>query len=329
MTAASSISYNLRLKKSIERSIFIDLLQHTGQAVAPNAVVYISMGGPYVQDQADVHTALGWKHLISFDSEEWVIKRQEFNRPVSCIKCLNVSTDEIINDLTNFWTTNIDDRNCVIWFDYTESRRRGAQLREARAVMPKLKHGDILKITLNARLSTLGLPKDGTPLDEYRLQVLRNQLAEYFPATTEATEMNETDLPSVLGRAFAIACDEGVTSGFEFLPLTAFRYSDTDQMATFCGVVLDSVKKERYIEKIRQFAFRATSFEDVTEIDVPSLSLREKIEIDRLIFSMDPDGLRNKINLSLAETDVETNDLVSQYKTFYRFYPKFARISAV
>jgi hypothetical protein len=330
MTGAT-LPYNLRLKKTIERNIFIELLQYTTQAVMPSKFAYVSMGGPYLQDHADVHASLGWVDLISFDSSEWVVQRQAFNRPVECIQCLKMSSDEIADNPDVFFERYVGDKNCVIWLDYTGGDR-GNQLSQVRALVPNLKHGDVIKITMNARIQNIYAGKTTdtiAEIEQKRLDILKNQLGTFFPATASTKAMTANGLPPILGTAFFLACSAGVQSNLKPVPLTAFHYADGEPMATFCVAMVDRSKLKEYTKRLERFALRAKSLSAVAAIEVPTLSLREKVEIDRLLFTRSGSRIRSKLKLSLAEKAADTNSLVNQYKKYYRYYPKFARITAV
>jgi hypothetical protein len=329
--SATTLPYNLRLKKAIDRNIFVDLLKYTTQAVAPNEVVYISMGGAYLQDHADVHSLLGYDRLVSFDQADWVVRRQLFNRPVNCIHCLRMSSDDIADNPDPFFLKYVGKNNCAIWLDFTNTAR-GDQLNQIRAMTPFLKHGDILKITMNAQIQSLytGTAEDtiGT-IQRKRLDSLKEQLDAFFPATSTPDDMTEAGIASILGAAFFFACAAGVQRSYLPVPLTSFRYADGQQMATFCVAVIQRGLKTEYLDRLRQFKLRTLDLTDVKEIAVPALSLREKVEIDRILFNRSSPNIRKKLKLSLAASDPETNSAITQYKAYYRYYPKFAQISAV
>ncbi len=325
--SAAALPYHLRTRKAIDRAIFIELLQRTCKIVA-EPPVYVSMGGDFVEDHAEIHAAIGLMDLISFDSEAWVVKRQEFNRPVSCIKCLHLSSEDMIGNIEGFFSDHIGDKPCIFWLDYTDPNQRGRPLQEVSTLCSKLRHGDVLKVTLNASLQNFGSPPKGTSTQEHYLSSLAAELDPYFPVNAEARDMLPPRTSGILGAALDLACQEGLESqGLRFLPLAAFHYADGQRMATFTGAIVDPALETEYTASLANWPFFPKTLRDVRAIDVPLLSQREKVEIDRLLHECDAEKICSELGLSLKETLAQTVEALDQYKDFYRFYPRFARIT--
>jgi hypothetical protein len=326
---AADVPYHLRTRKAIDRAIFIALLQRTC-ATGTDRPVYVSMGGNFLEDHAEIHTAIGLTDLVSFDTEEWVVRRQEFNRPISCIKCLNLSSAELIGNIEGFFSQHIGDKACIFWLDYTNPNERGRYLQEVRTLCSMLRHGDVLKVTLNASLQNFGKPPPGTSTQEHYLRKLVEQLDPYFPVEVQARDMLPAHTPGVLGAALNLACQEGLEGqGLSFLPLAAFHYADGQRMATFTGAVVNPARAAHYRASFDDWEFLPRTPRDVKAIDAPLLSQREKMEIDRLLYESEIEALCSNLGLSLTETPAKTVQAVERYKDFYRFYPRFARVSSV
>ena len=291
------------------------------------------MGGPFVQDHADIHISLGLDSLVSFDGDQWVVDRQHFNRPVSSIACIRLTTADLVGEIDDFFEKYVGNNSCAVWFDYTSPGERLSQLHESQSVIRMLSHGDVFKITMNAHIASLGKAPSGSvdDISRYRYRQLEEQLAEFFPSLKGEETMDGQRMAVLLGHSFSIAADSAASPGCVFYPLSAFRYADGQQMVTFCGVVLDRHKVQTYLEQsgLAEWEFKAKSFSDVSQIDVPSLSLREKIEIDRRVFDKSVMEIAEETLIALGPTRVQTEERITMYKRYYRFYPKMARIFAV
>jgi hypothetical protein len=95
--------------------------------------------------------------MTSLEKNPEVVKRQEFNRPLSSLLLKDKTSGEFLNEF-DF------DEPSIVWFDYTVPKELGIQLAEIELLVRKLNAGDVFKITLNAAPESLGKPSDETDL---------------------------------------------------------------------------------------------------------------------------------------------------------------------
>ncbi|MCL0160726.1 O-methyltransferase, partial [Klebsiella pneumoniae] len=102
-------------------------------------------GGPFLEDFKQVHNLLKVNKMISIEGDENVFRRQQFNKPLSCIDL--GEEPEMSGDFINRY--NFDEKT-IIWLDYAMPSELNAQLNEIVNLITKLKPKDIFKVTLNA-----------------------------------------------------------------------------------------------------------------------------------------------------------------------------------
>lgn len=336
----AAIPYALRQNKSVDRKIFIDLLRRFQRYRPLDEHVYISLGGPSLEDHKLVHAELGLTRLISLDGEADVVDRQLFNLPVECVTCLHRTTKQFVDQ---FWPELArigydEDANVVVWFDYTEPRRLGEQVQEFQALLPMLNEGDVVRITVNANPSAiyetnsrnLGRRETAEEAQSERFSRLRNRLADLTPPDAAADDMTRERLPLVIARSFSLAALGALPprSPTEFVPVSIVRYADGQQMLSITGVLIKRGTRAEFLKTtgLRDWDFFSRSWVNVHVIDVPYLTLRERLFLERLLPNMSARKMRQKLPFLFDGDPKRTLDVLAQYKKHYRYYPHFHHV---
>ena len=111
-----------------------------------------------------------------------------------------------------------------------------------------------------------------------------------------------------------------------FQLLDSSRYSDHTHMLSITGIVCN--KSE--ISKIRQqFKNWNLDWDDPRRIDVPILSIKERLHLEKYLPSKAQTGrsLSRALGYKIDNTELEHIKKLEQYEKFYRYYPYFARVS--
>jgi hypothetical protein len=323
------IPYHLRPNKFVERALFLEVLGQVNSVQPIDAYLYVGFGGPYLEDFKVLHQHFGIKHMLSLEQEEWVYKRQKFNIPYSCVRCRHQSSAEFISSFDDTIHSYGRNRRVLIWLDYAAANELRAQLEEIRALIPRLQPYDMLKVTLNANPAVLGLGQDHGA----RLARLRERLGDLLPEGVTESNMTHAGYPNVVLRTVELVAKTaaGETRGLTFQPLANYVYADTHQMLTVTGIML---QRDRDREFLRQARFKSadlvsTNWKDFHRIEVPFLSVREKLLLDVALFTRgkakQPARSVSK-KLTLGETAEQTRKLIKAYGEFYRFYPHYHRV---
>ena len=228
--SGANVAYNLRPNKFVERQLFIELLAKTCRG-SSDRYMYISLGGPQLEDQRQIHRQFGFTSLVSLEEDLVAYQRQLFNLRPSCITCLNQTTHDFVIDFDKFME-QFSDKTYIVWLDYTSPSKRLEQLNEFQILLGKMQSGDLLKITLNVNPDTLGASRKGESPDDLqarRLPYLRRQLDDYFPSFhVEPKQMTIEGLIPIFCDAVKTASLRAVqnTPRLDVNPLAIFYYND-------------------------------------------------------------------------------------------------------
>lgn len=325
------IPYHLRTNKNIERQLFIELLKKINLYQNLSNYTYIGFGGQFLEEYKILYSSLEIKRMISLEIDELVHKRQEFNKPLSCIDCLHSDSSSYINDY---------DRSSVgptiVWLDYTDMALY-SQLKDSEDMLEKLEHGDIFKITFNANPANLcredsGL--SGSALHQKRLETYETTVSEYFPPSiTDETMMTKKKYPNVLKNTLKIMIDKVFREkSLKFIPVSSFAYEDGQQMFTLTGMVLDENAYSSFFTttKLRDWNFFSDWDKNIVFIDVPWLSTKEKALVDQYMpkkAEVDLSEVHNEIGLCLSSSNIEDSiRKLKEYANYFHVMPQFMKI---
>ncbi len=289
--SGADVPYHLRPNKFVDRQLFIDLLSRVGQIRPLANYVYSSMGGKFLEDHRALHMATELRELVSIDENERVVARQNFNKPFESITCLPMTAGSFVDEFPTFSSRYPAGTGFVTWLDYTAPKDRLTQLQEFSNLVSHLQEFDIVKITLNANVETLGgrgqLPAGFPTIRSFRLSAFQKQLSQ-FPSDPTEDEMVQPTFPRALARSIGCAAQKGieVVTGAVVYPLAVLAYRDgTHTMLSSACIVLSDRGARAFTEHpaISDWLYRARSWGDVSWISVPDLSVKEKLHIDRLL----------------------------------------------
>jgi hypothetical protein len=330
--SGETVPYHLRQNKHVDRQLFVELLSHANRKSPVKDALYISFGGVYFEDFKLIHQVFGTKKLLSIEKEEWVVKRQEHNKPYGCIVCRHMDSSELTNNIEKI-RSEFGKRQMICWLDFAAASNRRGQLEEISLLAKNAREFDILRITMNVNPATLGQFPDEliTVRNQRRLEKLRADYADKVP--------REIGLTDVTKEGFALFGQEMIkheiqsalssSPGLFFQPMGSYTYSDSEHtMLTVTGTFLGEENVEDYIlqTRLRDFEFAGLGWE-LRHINVPLLSQREKLTLDQKFGS---GRSLAEIVLSLKfqfdkRSDLSEN-MLNSYLRFHRYYPHFHRI---
>jgi hypothetical protein len=338
--SGENIPYHLRPNKFVDRALFIDILAHINRHSPISEYLYVSFAGPYLEDFKAIHANFGNRKMLSLEQFEWVYRRQTFNVPYGCVDCTNNTSQQFITDYTTI-LDRFGRPNVLIWLDYAAADAIRDQLTECEALVAKLRHLDVMRITLNATPSSIDGANDAEgETDEdrraRRLQVLQDRIRDYLPNGTSAEQMKNAAYPSLLLHSVRKAASNAMAGAgaLVFHPLAAYVYKDSHQMLTVTGIVLARSDVQIFLNRtgLDHYEFATNNWRDSIRINVPYLSPREKFYLDSLIYKQTTKNNRSKLKKStklkvtLASTDAVNKELAERYIRFYRYYPHYHRV---
>jgi hypothetical protein len=324
MSSGATLPYHLRQNKAIDRNLFIDLLGRIGRYRNISDYQYIGFGGPFLEDFKLLHASLRLKKMTSLEQSEEVVKRQNFNKPVSSINPLKKTSGEYLTEF-DF------DSPSIVWFDYTSAKDLGIQLGEVELLVRKLNAGDVVKVTFNAASEPLGKPTDGADLKEFRLAEFRNRASVYAPAHVDSDEMANANYPSLLLRCIESAMKRGLDTKPRCIifPLSAFVYADGQQMLTLSAIILEEIDHSKFLSETRlsHWPYHCKDWQDLRSISVPNLSAKERMHVEALLpDEVDVAKILGSLGYYVGETQSDGEKLMTNFVDYYRQYPWYSRI---
>lgn len=321
-----TVPFHFRPNKSIDRSIFLDLLRKIDKFpnIQLDTYSYVGLGGVFLEDFRIIHSQIGLNEMFSIENDSDRSKRQKMNKPFKCITCINSSVGDFLDDYDNFVKNH-----SICWLDFNLPSERGIQIKEFQVLLDKLIKNDIAKITLNANPSSL-YPKfkdfDDEELREKRLEELEDQLGDFLPAKRSSHDVTLTKFPEILHKAVVIAANKIlVQRKLIFEPLTAITYQDVGhQMLTVTGIMLEKRSVNSFYDKTKIGKWELSlksSGGNLTRISIPTLSTLEKTKIDRRLPSENKDAIWRKMKFIF-----DGEEEFDSYIRFYKAYPNFAKI---
>lgn len=330
------VPYQLRTNKFIERQLFLDALDYVRVWNGPSRYVYVSMGGPFLEDFKHVNDRFSIENMVSLEADEMTWKRQQFNSPFGFIECRHQTTGEFITDFGVFAGERQGSR-FVIWLDYANANERYQQLQEFESLLNKLGEGDVVKITLNANYQSSMKRSEHQSLSDKRFDTilmseLTEELGEYVPSGgIKRAHLNEKGFAQLLMECIAMAAVKA-TENSEVLPvpLLVCRYKDSEHQMLTATIILCTEDSKVIVLNDTGFAewpFRSKEWENVVEIKVPHLSAKERSTINHLMKSVDDAySIHEEIGVQFDEHHGESISLLRNYIRHYRRYPFFGRV---
>ncbi|MFJ9502067.1 O-methyltransferase [Brevibacillus centrosporus] len=323
------VPYHLRWNKAIDRSIFMEFLIKLNAFRNLDSYSYIGFGAIHMEDFKLVHSLFSISDLTCIEQDLIIHNRQKFNRPLGCLKFENITSGDFITEF-------FPEKNSIIWLDYANPRQIGDQIREFQSILPKMSRYDVIKVTLNANPNSLADVNNpqlkGNQLFDQRLQVLQQRLSGNLPSTVTSEFMNIKRLPVALCHVLEFASKRalGRHSNLVYYPVNSFVYADSNhQMLTVTGIMLNSGEEEEFIERagLNNWEYMYTPWGEPLKIDIPDLTIRERMAIDSWLPCEDPTAIIDQLSILFDEDEEKSLRKLESYIKYYRHYPFFSKVS--
>ena len=326
--SGTSIPYHLRQNKAVDRALFVGLLKKVGIYDNISSYQYIGFGGPFLEDFKIIHHELKIKDMISLENNENVIKRQKFNKPLSCITILDKAKDS-----TEFIKEHAFDKKTILWLDYVAFNTIPQQIQDIRASLNKMGNGDILKVTLNANSSNLGpVENKGDDLNQFRLEKFRNMVTQEFsPSGLTKDDVTNKNFPKTLLKTIKVLVNSVMQHRVKekIHLLTSFVYEDGQKMLTITMIILDESSQERFFSdsRIKFWQFFNEDWNIIQDISMPAISIRERLAIEALLPDADCELINQKLGFYIGADVNEARSTMDSFIRHYREFPWFGKLS--
>jgi len=259
--------------------------------------------------------------MLSLEKKAHVRSRQLINLPYARIDATLDTTERFVDE---YETGSVP---LIVWFDY-EWQDWERQLLESCDLLKKLPPMSIFKITLTGKTGWLGGKNSADPL-VFQAEKLSELFADYGPFT--AGQINEDSicktLYTICRRVVADAVPD--TQEKAVRTLAAYEYNDGTPVLTLTMIIgpLSGIRELVRKGDLRNWPFAVLNWRGLKRIDVPSLGLRERLAVDRLMPDADARTVVKRLKLRLGEDYRESVNAMANYIEFYRYVPQLLRVA--
>lgn len=327
MTAGGRLPYHLRPNKAVERLIFLQLLSYVATPLRLESDYdYVGLGGPQMEEFRLLQELFPEMSMLSIEREPPVLKRQRFNRPHTNVKCRLQKTEDFVLRVS-------DRRKLIVWLDYTRPVERAQQLADFQALIRNVRDGSILKITLNAAPATLGGAPGEAGLQAKRLEAFKKDFGRCFPLGLDEETVTNDRFPETLITIIDYLSSEAVAArpNRRFQPLTSAVYADGQQMLTVTGIVDTRARITNLlaVTKLPTWDFARLTWADPVHVDVPELTLKERITINQNLPKLAKQiaMLQRKLGFWVDITQGTSEEKLTNYVSFQRHYPYWGKVA--
>lgn len=346
----SKTPYHLRVNKAIDRFLLIEIIDILKRHCDISDYTYYGFGGPFLEDCRLIHNHCPEIKIVSIETNQQTFKRQEFHR---FSKNLDLRHENSNSFLANFSS----DGKEIFWFDYTDRKFR--YFDEFMNILGKVSENSIVKITVRAEPPSNGLyawekfqreyeaelPSNGVSmwenfLREYEAESTSKSAWEKFqreyeqvlPGSAQQTNIERlVPFLKLLQEMFKNASQQALPASGEsvFQLLDSSHYNDQTEMLSITGMVCNKRNVSKILQWFKNLAFSNFDWKAPRKIDVPILSTKERLHLEKYLPTKTKTGrsLARALGYRIDDTDPRHLEKLRQYEEFYPYYPYFARVS--
>lgn len=314
-------AYHLRANKAVDRLTLIDAIKRISALDANiGEYTYYGFGGPYLEDFRLMYEFYPEIRMISIEDRDEVYKRQKFHAPCrsSQLRLKKIEFKEFLDQYDG------SDGKTIFWLDYLDLKY--ARFEEFMELLLKVSNGSIIKITLRCEPNDyLGKDEKGREKDVE----FQNQFSYVLPHPTSKPAATFGGMASLLQDMIRIAAQKSLSSAMpsKFLPISSFRYADGAGMFSLTGMVWarDDVGKVK--RAFGNWHLRNLNWGTPRVIDVPTLSTKERLHLQRRLPCERHAGrvLRRALGYLIEDDARRTEGKLRQYADFHRYSPYFMK----
>ena len=331
-------AYHLRPNKAVDRLLFVELLRVLESRCSLRQHTYIGLGGPFLEDFRLLAREFPYMHLVSVESDGETHKRQLFHRCSSRMECFPGSLGSFIE--SRFPSAE----PVIVWADYTDISRES--LSELSDMVRQAVPTSVIRITVRAESPVpkrLNLhkfypprvpPRKEKDFERIRRKYERDMTVDdtvFPPDWFEWPEFSTERFPDLVARMVRFIAQGACTGSKAFVPVHTVKYSDGTIMVSLTGVLTTVTEKEEVAEHFRDKALLPTADPEGTDcIDVPTLTTKERLHIEKYLPADKEDGSRclKALGYLIDGDDSEEATIAkfAQFEKYHRLYPFFAKV---
>jgi hypothetical protein len=303
--------YHLRPNKAVDRLLLVDVITILREKRDFGEYTYYGFGGPYLEEFRLLYELCPDIKMVSLERNEETLKRQAFHLPCGKVKLLKADAGTFLAQ------HDFDDEKSVFWLDYTDLEYSAFD--NFMALLRKIPAGSIVKVTLPA--------ESGEYFD--KPETFKLDFGAVLPSQSAGPPREFEDFALLLQRMLRIAAQRALPSqtGMTFQPASSFFYKDGARMFTLTGVVCTPGEARQVRERLRHWRFANVSWRKPRRIDVPYLSTKERLHLQRRLPCVNDPGRRlyKALGYNIDAGRIESIRKMKQYADFHRYFPYFMK----
>lgn len=322
----SGPAYHLRVNKAADRFALIEAIRYLDKLGGDlDEFTYHGLGGPYLEDIRLLYEHCPEISMVSVEENPDICKRQDFHLPCGT---LNLVNSDVSSYITQYQS---EDKKSIFWLDYTGLRYTCFE--DFITLLRKVTQGSMIKITLRANpWDYWYFPKKGKQVmpRKYLIEPFRKEFERILGSPSDYPPWKYEDFARFVQQMLQMATMEAfpaISSPLSFHPVSSFYYSDGTWMFTLTGIIWPRNENEVIENAFNNWEFANLNWGTPRLIDIPNLSTKERLHLQRYLPCNDSPGskLREKLGY-LVEEDVPTTEAaLKQYAAFHRYFPYFLR----
>jgi hypothetical protein len=311
--------YHLRLNKAVDRGLLVETLRRLDARPELAGYTYYGFGGPFLEDCRLMGARWPELRLVSFEANEETFKRQCFHKFSSRVELMPCEFGDF---LTTFHGTGTE----IFWLDYTGLTRE--MFNELQDLLTKAAPGTVVKVTLQAEPQCDAL--SDTSVEKFRRK-LRKNFGGLLPDDQGGDRFRPGEFPQYVQGMVQIAAQQALpaSAGTTFQLLHSTVYADSLRMLSVAGIVCARDEAEDIKAAFSSWKFANLTWARPTTINVPALSVRERLRLDEFLPSASNGGglLAEKLGYAVDRSPAANTRQLQQYADFHCYYPYLARVS--
>ena len=313
--------YNLRPNKAVDRLTLIEAIKRVVPADELRQYTYYGMGGPYLEDFRLVYELYPEIKMVCIEKNEDIHKRQKFHLPCRSRR-LRLEKTPLSSFLAEY---DPDGERSIFWLDYTDLKF--ANFDDFMDLLGKVGEKSIIKITLRCNP-----PDYQSPIPEKQLEreeEFKRRFDAVLPGSFQTVPIKRRDFAILIQEMLQIASQKALpgTTPRMFLPISSFFYSDGTGIFTLTGVVCPRIDEANFRKLFKTWDFANLNWNVPLEINVPNLSTKERLHLQRRLPCHKNAGriLRRSLGYMIDKNRARTETQLQQYADFHRYFPYFVR----
>jgi hypothetical protein len=335
-------AYNLKVNKEADRAVMVETVKRTIPLFGNESDYrYFGLGGPFLEDMKRVHSAFPNIKLVSIEGDIQTLERQRYHRFINddCLELVHASAHNY------FRNDYIPGKKDIIWLDYLNFGKQ--ELADFVLLATSVSVGSMLRMTVRGEWKDK-LPGAAAAEDDWDkiFRKFRGHFGDLAPRCLEKDDFTEGSrytklLMTIIVNAVRSALAPPLPRYFQ--PLVANYYKDETRMLSLMGVIADSPVPEnqqkvgeafcdsKIVKAFIDWDLASLDGQTVHQLDVPSLSARERMALDRFLpLSGNEERIKkclNELPYLVGGNHADHRKLVERYAALSPYYAQFARVA--